>query len=97
MPVFYPVRLPEDDKKLQRRLERGTEKFEGGDFPGAEEEFDGAVSLYPFSAEAWFYRAQARIATHNIAGAIKDLEMALTVKPDFEEAKELLDKLTPGK
>jgi len=91
--VFYPIRLPEDDEKLQGRLERGREKFDGGDFPGAEEEFDGAVAMYPFSAEAWFYRAQARLATGNISGAKKDLEMALKVRPDFEGAKDLLCKL----
>ena len=93
MPLFYPTRLPEDDERLRRRLERGTEKFEGGDFPGAEEEFDEAVSMYPFSAEAWFYRAQARVALNNIPGARKDLEMALLINPDLEGAGELLGKL----
>jgi tetratricopeptide (TPR) repeat protein len=63
-----------------------------GDFAGAEQNSRIAIARNPRSVEAWNYLGVAQYAQGHVREAILSFERALTYKPDYEKARENLEK-----
>lgn len=73
----------EDARDLNRR---GLSKlFDGHDPDGAIADFDAAIRLEPGFGDAYFSRANAKMAKRDAAGALADLSEAVRLKPDIPD------------
>ncbi|XP_049634149.1 tetratricopeptide repeat protein 36 [Suncus etruscus] len=72
----FPQAQLEQSKALELQ---GVKAAEAGDFGTALERFGQAISLLPERASAYNNRAQARRLQGDVAGALEDLERALTL------------------
>jgi len=86
----YEDRLTEtllrDSTMVYAYLERGQQRFEGGYFKGAEEDYSAALELDPLNPEIWLGRGLARERLKNHEGAFKDYTRAIELREDFFKA-----------
>src|SRR6185436_20678303 len=57
-----------------------------GEVPAALAAFDRAVEADPIDSDFRFLRANARVASGNLRGAIDDLTTAIEINPEFHAA-----------
>jgi tetratricopeptide (TPR) repeat protein/predicted Ser/Thr protein kinase len=62
-------------------LERGAQRFVGGDVDGAIADFSRAIELAPADGNGWSNRGTARINKGDVQGGIADLTRALELMP----------------
>jgi tetratricopeptide (TPR) repeat protein len=65
---------------------RGNERYDAGDYAGADADYSEAIRLKPDDALAYNNRGIARQAQGDLGGALADYEQALRLKPDFADA-----------
>jgi tetratricopeptide (TPR) repeat protein len=68
---------------LQGLLKSGLEKSNAGDFRGAITDLSRFIELFPTSAQAYHFRAEAKVGLQDFAGAVADSTKALELKPDL--------------
>lgn len=86
----YADRLTEtierDSTMLYPYLERAQQRFEGGYFKGAEEDYTQALEIDPRDAEIWLGRGLAREKQKDFEGAFSDYTKAIDIREDFFKA-----------
>jgi tetratricopeptide (TPR) repeat protein len=89
-PSTYEDRLTEtiqqDSTMLYPYLERAQQRFEGGYFKGAEEDYTRALEINPRDAEIWLGRGLAREKLKDFEGAFSDYTRAIDIREDFFKA-----------
>jgi tetratricopeptide (TPR) repeat protein len=48
--------------------------------------YDKAIKMSPDFSDAYFDRANLRVATHHLADAIQDFDAVIRLRPDYAEA-----------
>ncbi len=88
--MTYEDRLTEtiqaDSTMLYPYLERAMQRFEGGYFQGAEEDYSRALEIDPNDEEIWLGRGLAREKLKNYQGAFSDYTKAIDLREDFFRA-----------
>ena len=86
----YEDRLTEtierDSTMLYPYLERAQQRFEGGYFKGAAEDYSSALEIDPRNAEIWLGRGLAREKLKDFEGAFSDYTRAIDIREDFFKA-----------
>jgi tetratricopeptide (TPR) repeat protein len=54
--------------------------------------FDKSLDLEEKQAEVYYLRAQTHYETQNYQSALNDVEIAIQLSPDYQEAKKLLQQ-----
>jgi tetratricopeptide (TPR) repeat protein len=67
-------------------LSKGNDKFERKDYQGAIAEYDQAVEIVPYLADAYYNRSTIKATLNDREGAIEDLSWAIAVKPNHFRA-----------
>jgi len=65
--------------------ERGTEKYNAGDFSGAIEDSDKAIELNPSLSYAYYLRAVSNYSLNNYEMALNDIDRAINISPEYPE------------
>lgn len=88
--MTYEDRLTEtisrDSTMLYPYLERAMQRFEGGYFKGAEEDYSKALEIDPSDENIWLGRGLAREKQKNYQGAFSDYTRAIDIREDFFKA-----------
>jgi tetratricopeptide (TPR) repeat protein len=88
--VSYEDRVTEtimaDSTMLYPYLERATQRFEGGYYEGAAEDYSNALEIDPSDPEIWLGRGLAREKLKDYEGAFSDYTKAIDIKEDFFKA-----------
>ena len=88
--INYEDRLTEtiqaDSTMLYPYLERAVQRFEGGYYRGAVEDYTDALEIDPSNAEIWLGRGLAREKLKDYEGAFSDYTKAIEIKEDFFKA-----------
>lgn len=88
--VTFEDRLTEtinqDSTMLYPYLERALQRFEGGYYKGAEEDYTNALEIDQHDEEIWLGRGLAREKQKNFEGAFSDYTKAIELKEDFFKA-----------
>ena len=88
--MTYEDRLTEtieaDSTMLYPYLERAMQRFEGGYYQGAEEDYSRALEIDPRDEEIWLGRGLAREKLKNYEGAFSDYTKAIDLRNDFFRA-----------
>jgi tetratricopeptide (TPR) repeat protein len=88
--LTYEDRLTEtllrDTTMLYAYLERAQQRFEGGYFKGAEDDYSAALALDPDNPEIWLGRGLARERQKNLEGAFSDYTRAIDLRDTFFKA-----------
>jgi tetratricopeptide (TPR) repeat protein len=66
---------------LQGLLKSGLEKSNAGDFRGAIADLSRFIELFPTSAQAYHFRAEAKVGLQDFAGAVADFTKAVEFDP----------------
>lgn len=89
-PMTFEDRLTEtieaDSTMLYPYLERALQRFEGGYFQGAVEDYTNALEIDSSDAEIWLGRGLARERMKDYQGAFSDYTRAIDLKEDFFKA-----------
>lgn len=89
-PITYEDRLTEtiqeDSTMLYPYLERALQRFEGGYYKGAVEDYSKALEIDPGDEEIWLGRGLAREKLKDYEGAFSDYTKAIDIKEDFFKA-----------
>lgn len=75
-----------DSTMLYPYLERAVQRFEGGYYKGAEEDYSRALEIDPSDAEIWLGRGLARERQKNYQGAFSDYTKAIDIRENFFKA-----------
>lgn len=75
-----------DSTMLYPYLERAIQRFEGGYYEGAVEDYSSALEIDPRDAEIWLGRGLAREKLKDYDGAFSDYTKAIDLKEDFFKA-----------
>ncbi len=78
--------IKEDSSMLYPYLERALQRFEGGYYKGAEDDYTRALTIAPSDAEIWLGRGLARERQKNYQGAFSDYTRAIDTREDFFKA-----------
>lgn len=78
--------IKEDSTMLYPYLERALQRFEGGYYKGAEEDYTRALEIDPSDEEIWLGRGLSREKQKNYEGAFSDYTKAIDLKEDFFKA-----------
>jgi tetratricopeptide (TPR) repeat protein len=78
--------IQEDSTMLYPYLERAIQRFEGGYYEGAVEDYSSALEIDPRDAEIWLGRGLAREKLKDYDGAFSDYTKAIDLKEDFFKA-----------
>ena len=78
--------IEQDSTMLFPYLERAQQRFEGGYFKGAEEDYTRALEIAPHDAEIWLGRGLAREKLKDFEGAFSDYTRAIDIREDFFKA-----------
>ncbi|MFQ6552615.1 tetratricopeptide repeat protein [Aestuariibius insulae] len=84
---LWRIWLTAPDQQAQDMLDSGMERREMFDFEGAEAILTALTEYCPDYAEGWNQRAFARFLRQDYAGALTDLDEALTLSPDHIAAR----------
>ena len=88
--ITFEDRLTEtieaDSTMLYPYLERALQRFEGGYYEGAVEDYSNALEIDPRDAEIWLGRGLAREKLKDYDGAFSDYTKAIDLKEDFFKA-----------
>jgi tetratricopeptide (TPR) repeat protein len=88
--MTYEDRLTEtilaDSTMLYPYLERAQQRYEGGYYKGAEEDYTRALEIDPTDEQIWLGRGLAREKQKNYEGAFSDYTKAIDIKEDFFKA-----------
>lgn len=88
--ITYEDRLTEtierDSTMLYPYLERAVQRFEGGYYKGAEEDYTNALEIDPSDEQIWLGRGLAREKLKDYEGAFSDYTKAIDLKEDFFKA-----------
>jgi tetratricopeptide (TPR) repeat protein len=88
--VTYEDRLTEtitaDSTMLYPYLERALQRFEGGYFKGAEDDYTMALEIDQSDEQIWLGRGLAREKLKDFEGAFSDYTKAIDLKEDFFKA-----------
>ena len=88
--ITFEDRLTEtierDSTMLYPYLERAMQRFEGGYYEGAEEDYTRALEIDPSDEEIWLGRGLAREKLKNFEGAFSDYTRAIDLREDFFKA-----------
>lgn len=88
--ITYEDRLTEtinaDSTMLYPYLERALQRFEGGYYKGAVEDYDMALEIDQSDEEIWLGRGLAREKLKDYEGAFSDYTKAIDLKEDFFKA-----------
>jgi tetratricopeptide (TPR) repeat protein len=77
---------PQDAKTADEALKRGDEAYDAGNCNQAIAAYTQAVALNPEYAEAYNNRAYTYMRMQEYAPALKDLDQALRIRPDYVHA-----------
>jgi tetratricopeptide (TPR) repeat protein len=77
---------PQDPTTADEALKRGGEAFDGGNCSQAIAAYTQALALNPKDAEAYNNRAYTYMRMQNYSAALKDLDQALSIRPDYVHA-----------
>ncbi|MEX1238833.1 MAG: tetratricopeptide repeat protein [Cyclobacteriaceae bacterium] len=78
--------IQEDSTMLYPYLERALQRFEGGYYKGAVEDYTSALEIAPANEEIWLGRGLAREKLKDYEGAFSDYTKAIDIKEDFFKA-----------
>ena len=78
--------INQDSTMLYPYLERALQRFEGGYYKGAVEDYSNALEIDPSDAEIWLGRGLARERLKDYEGAFSDYTRAIDLKEDFFKA-----------
>lgn len=78
--------INEDSTMLYPYLERALQRFEGGYYKGAVEDYSMALEIDPSDAEIWLGRGLARERLKDFEGAFSDYTKAIDIREDFFKA-----------
>ncbi|HET9487454.1 MAG TPA: tetratricopeptide repeat protein [Chryseosolibacter sp.] len=78
--------IKEDSTMLYPYLERAMQRFEGGYYKGAVEDYTSALEIDPGDEEIWLGRGLAREKIKDYEGAFSDYTKAIEIKEDFFKA-----------
>lgn len=78
--------IQEDSTMLYPYLERALQRFEGGYYEGAAEDYSNALEIDPRDPEIWLGRGLAREKLKDYDGAFSDYTKAIDLKEDFFKA-----------
>lgn len=88
--MTYEDRLTEtieqDSTMLYPYLERAQQRFEGGYYKGAVEDYSQALEIDPRDPEIWLGRGLAREKLKDFEGAFSDYTRAIDMREDFFKA-----------
>ncbi|MGC1240061.1 MAG: tetratricopeptide repeat protein [Chryseosolibacter sp.] len=88
--ITYEDRLTEtierDSTMLYPYLERAVQRFEGGYYKGAVEDYTKALDIDPDDAQIWLGRGLAREKLKDYEGAFSDYTKAIDLREDFFKA-----------
>lgn len=89
-PVTFEDRLTQtieaDSTMLYPYLERALQRFEGGYYKGAVDDYTNALEIDPGDPEIWLGRGLAREKLKDYEGAFSDYTRAIDLKEDFFKA-----------
>jgi tetratricopeptide (TPR) repeat protein len=89
-PLTYEDRLSEtinsDSTMLYPYLERALQRYEGGYYKGAVDDYNKALELEQTDEEIWLGRGLAREKLKDFEGAFSDYTKAIELKEDFFKA-----------
>jgi tetratricopeptide (TPR) repeat protein len=72
-----------DSTMLFPYLERAQQRYEGGYYKGALEDYDQALGLDPSNVEVWFARGLTKEKLKDYEGAFSDYTKAIDLKEDY--------------
>lgn len=78
--------IAEDSTMLYPYLERAQQRFGGGYYKGAAEDYTRALGLDPRDAEIWLGRGLAREKQKDFEGAFSDYTRAIDIRENFFKA-----------
>jgi tetratricopeptide (TPR) repeat protein len=78
--------ISQDSTMLYPYLERALQRFEGGYYKGAEEDYTKALEIDQQDEEIWLGRGLAREKQKDFEGAFSDYTKAIELKEDFFKA-----------
>ena len=78
--------INEDSTMLYPYLERALQRFEGGYYKGAVEDYTMALEIDPSDAEIWLGRGLARERLKDYEGAFSDYTKAIDIRENFFKA-----------
>lgn len=78
--------IAEDSTMLYAYLERAQQRFGGGNYRGAADDYTRALALDPRDAEIWLGRGLAREKLRDFQGAFSDYTKAIDIREDFFKA-----------
>jgi tetratricopeptide (TPR) repeat protein len=78
--------IKEDSTMLYPYLERALQRFEGGYYKGAIDDYSKALEIDPNDEEIWLGRGLAREKVKDFEGAFSDYTHAIDIKEDFFKA-----------
>jgi tetratricopeptide (TPR) repeat protein len=78
--------IQQDSTMLYPYLERAQQRFEGGYYKGAVEDYTSALEIDPRDPEIWLGRGLAREKSKDFEGAFSDYTKAIDLKDDFFKA-----------
>jgi tetratricopeptide (TPR) repeat protein len=79
--VFTPAAFSQAAKVEQTFLDNAQAFFEKGEFDNAIGELDKAIQLNPRNSKAFFGRADCKLMTHDMEGALKDYTRSIELGP----------------
>lgn len=84
---MWQVWLRAPNAQAQEVLDRGMRRRDSYDFAGAFKDFDRLASYCPTYAEGFNQRAYVQFLQGGFEGALKDLDIALSLNPDHVAAQ----------
>lgn len=78
--------IQQDSTMLYPYLERALQRFEGGYYKGAVDDYTNALNIDPGNAEIWLGRGLAREKLKDYEGAFSDYTRAIDIREDFFKA-----------
>ncbi len=88
--MTYEDRLTEtiqrDSTMLYPYLERALQRYEGGYYKGAEDDYSRALDIDPSDEEIWLGRGLAREKQKDFTGAFSDYTRAIDIRENFFKA-----------
>ena len=78
--------IQQDSTMLYPYLERALQRFEGGYYEGAVDDYSSALEIDPSDAEIWLGRGLAREKLKDYEGAFSDYTKAIDLREDFFKA-----------
>ncbi|KAJ2958343.1 hypothetical protein NQZ79_g6074 [Umbelopsis isabellina] len=90
---YLELRQLQNEAYAKAAVVEGIKLYNEDKLKEALDYYKRAVNMDPKYAEAWYRASQVFAQKKNIDEAIKNLERALRIQPEYEEAKAMLQKL----